>query len=106
MDIIPLLMHAPYILVLDLTVVLNFALDGVWIKFMDDFGERLREKSVSYSGLSKKSYLFRVAILCMIDSQLEIWLDRLCFCINLFKIVLCQYYQLYLTAQQGFFSYH
>ena len=45
MDIIPLLMHAPYIL-LDLTVVLNFAIDGAWIKFMDDFGERFRERSV------------------------------------------------------------
>ena len=46
MDIIPLLMHAPYIL-LDLTVVLNFAIDGVWINFLGDFGERFREKSVS-----------------------------------------------------------
>ena len=34
-------------IILDLTVVLNFAIDGVWINFWDDFGERFREKSVS-----------------------------------------------------------
>ena len=31
-------------IILDLTVVLNFAIDGVWINFWDDFGERFREK--------------------------------------------------------------
>ena len=56
-------------IILDLTVVLNFAIDGVWIKFMDDFGERFREKPVSHSGLSKKSCLFKVAILCMIANE-------------------------------------
>ena len=34
-------------IILDLTVVLNFAIDGVWINSLDDFGERFREKSVS-----------------------------------------------------------
>ena len=34
-------------IMLDLTVVLNFAIDGVWINSLDDFGERFREKSVS-----------------------------------------------------------
>ena len=33
-------------IILDLTVVLNFAIDGVWINFLDDFGERFRERSV------------------------------------------------------------
>ena len=39
-------LHATAI-ILDLTVVLNFAIDGVWINSLDDFGERFREKSVS-----------------------------------------------------------
>ena len=34
-------------IILDLTVVLNFAIDGVWINSLDDFGERFKEKSVS-----------------------------------------------------------
>ena len=34
-------------IILDLTVVLKFAIDGVWINFLNDFGERFREKSVS-----------------------------------------------------------
>ena len=34
------------VIILDLTVVLNFAIDGVWINFLDDFGERFRERSV------------------------------------------------------------
>ena len=33
-------------IILDLTVVLNCAIDGVWINFLDDFGERFRERSV------------------------------------------------------------
>ena len=36
-----------YHIMLDLTVVVNFAIDGVWINSLDDFGERFREKSVS-----------------------------------------------------------
>ena len=39
--------HKRYVIILDLTVVLNFAIDGVWINSLDDFGERFREKSVS-----------------------------------------------------------
>ena len=35
-----------FLIILDLTVVLNFAIDGVWINFLDDFGERFRERSV------------------------------------------------------------
>ena len=34
-------------IILDLTVVLNCAIDGIWINSLDDFGERFREKSVS-----------------------------------------------------------
>ena len=34
-------------IMLDPSVVLNFAIDGVWINSLDDFGERFREKSVS-----------------------------------------------------------
>ena len=36
--------HAP--ITLDLTIVLNFAIDSDWINFLDDFGERFRERSV------------------------------------------------------------
>ena len=36
-----------FAIILDLTVVLNFAIDGVWINILDDFGESFREKCVS-----------------------------------------------------------
>ena len=36
-----------FVIILDLSVVLNFAIDGVSIDSLVDFGERFREKSVS-----------------------------------------------------------
>ena len=44
---------------LDLTVVLNFAIDGVWINYLNDFGERFSE-TISVSSVDEKGLLSEI----------------------------------------------
>ena len=45
--------------ILYLTVVLNFAIDGVWINSLDDFGERFSE-TISVSSVDGKGHLSEI----------------------------------------------
>ena len=40
-------------------VVTNFAIDGVWIKYLIDFGERFSE-TISFSSIDEKGHLSEI----------------------------------------------